>query len=93
MSPFRKGWGGASGFGEGHFPGLVAAVSRAAGDGGPGIHIGDVAEVVLANLVRSDANLHSVNFGQLRLMTFYLDGQVFPLFLNGCSYQIAPLGP
>ena len=34
----------------------------------------DVAEVALANLVRSDANLHTVKFGQLRLMTFYLDG-------------------
>ena len=53
----------ASGFGEGHFPGLVAAASLAAGDGGPRISIGDVAEVALANLVRSDAKLHSVNFG------------------------------
>ena len=90
-----SGWVGeaASGFGEGHFPGLVAAASLAAGDRGPRISIGDVAEVALANLVRSDANLDSVNYGQLRLMTFYLDGQVFSLFLYGCSYQIAPLGP
>jgi len=83
----------ASGLGEGHFPGLVAASALSAGDGGPRISIGDVAEVALANLVRNDANLHSVNFGQLRLMILYLDGQVFPLFLYGCSYQIAPLGP
>ncbi len=83
----------ASGLGEGRFPGLGAAASFATGDGGPRISIGDVAEVALANLVRSDAKLHSVNFGQIRLMTFYLDGQAFPLFLHGCSYQIAPLGP
>ena len=83
----------ASGFGEGYFPGLAAAASLAAGDGGPRISIGNVAEVALANLVRSDTKLHSVNFGQFRLMTFYFDGQVFPLFLHGCSYQIAPLGP
>ncbi len=55
----------ASGFGEGYFPGLVVTAALAAGDGGPRINIGDVAEVALANLVRSDAKHHSVNFGGL----------------------------
>lgn len=50
------------GFGEGHFPGLFAAASLSASDGGPRISVGDVAEVALANLVRGDVNLHSVNF-------------------------------
>ena len=55
----------ASGFGEGYFPGLVVTAALAAGDGGPRINIGDVAEVARANLVRSDAKHHSVNFGGL----------------------------
>ncbi len=81
------------GFGEGRFLGLVAAVPLAAGDGCSGIHISDVTKVALTDLIGGDANLHSVNSRQLRLVILDLEAQSLPLFLYRRPHQIAPLGP